>query len=115
MMLKQLAVLAVAAAMGTGFAHAQAPTKGSIAVKITDIRNTDGNIRVALRSGEQTVVQGKIAEIDPKTLTATVVFENVVPGTYDVAVFHDENKNGKLDFNEMGVPLEVYGNSNNPP
>ncbi|MET0808503.1 MAG: DUF2141 domain-containing protein, partial [Pseudoxanthomonas sp.] len=27
---------------------------------------------------------------------------------------HDENGNGKLDTNVMGMPLEGYGFSNNP-
>ena len=85
-----------------------------LTVKITGIRNTDGNIRVALRRDESTIVAARIVEIDPKTLTAEAVFDNLAEGTYGVAVIHDENKNGKLDFNEMGMPLEGYGHSNNP-
>jgi uncharacterized protein (DUF2141 family) len=95
-------------------AGAQTAAKGSVAVKVTGIRNDYGNISIALRSGPTTIVQGKIAEIDTKNMTATVVFVNVAPGTYDVAVIHDENKNGHLDFNEVGMPLEGYGHSNNP-
>ena len=29
-------------------------------------------------------------------------------------ITHDENGNGKLDTNVMGMPLEGYGFSNNP-
>jgi uncharacterized protein (DUF2141 family) len=29
-------------------------------------------------------------------------------------VFHDENGNGKLDRNMVGIPKEGYGASNNP-
>jgi len=87
---------------------------GKLTVKITGIRNTDGNVRVALRTDENTVVDARVVAIDPKTLTAEAVFDNLAEGNYGVAVIHDENKNEKLDFNEEGIPLEGYGHSNNP-
>jgi uncharacterized protein (DUF2141 family) len=39
-------------------------------------------------------------------------FFHVAPGTYAVSVFHDENSNGKLDTNLMGIPREGVGASN---
>ena len=39
-------------------------------------------------------------------------FEDIPPGTYAMAVVHDENMNGKLDTNWMGIPTEGYGFSN---
>ena len=93
---------------------AQAPKTGKLTVKITGIRNADGNIRVALRTDDNTIVDARVVEIDPKTLTAVAVFDNLAEGTYGVAVIHDENKNEKLDFNEEGMPIEGYGHSNNP-
>lgn len=111
---KHLAVLtAVCLACGT-LALAQAPKTGTLKVEITGIRNAEGNIRVALRSDENTIAASKIVEIDPKTLTAEAVFDNLAEGSYGVAVFHDENKNETLDFDQNGVPLEGYGHSNNP-
>lgn len=100
--------------LATHTSYAQAPKTGKLTIKITNIRSAEGNIRVALRSDENTIVAFKIVEIDPKTLTAEAVFENLPEGTYGVATIHDENKNGKLDFNESGVPTEGYGHSNNP-
>ncbi len=93
---------------------AQTPKTGKLTIRITGIRNNEGNIRVALRSDENTIVDSKVVEIDPKTLTAQAVFDNLAEGTYGIAVIHDENKNGKLDFNDSGVPTEGYGHSNNP-
>jgi uncharacterized protein (DUF2141 family) len=93
---------------------AQTPGKASVTVKVTGIRGTQGKILVALRSGPGKIVQGQTAEIDSKTMTAQAVFADVVPGTYDIAVIHDENGNGKLDFNDVGMPIEGYGHSNNP-
>lgn len=34
------------------------------------------------------------------------------PGSYAVAVFHDENGNGKFDQGPLGIPFELYGFSN---
>jgi uncharacterized protein (DUF2141 family) len=100
-------------AAGTRLAG-QAPRTGAITVHITGIRNADGNLRISLRRDENTMVEGRTVDIDPKTLTAKVVFDNVPEGAYGVAVIHDENKNGKLDMNEVGMPIEGYGYSNNP-
>ena len=36
-------------------------------------------------------------------------FEDIPPGTYAIAVIHDENMNGKLDTNRLGIPTEGYG------
>jgi uncharacterized protein (DUF2141 family) len=36
-------------------------------------------------------------------------FVDVPPGTYALAVIHDENMDGKLGTNWMGVPTEGYG------
>lgn len=44
---------------------------------------------------------------------AVCEFQSVPPGTYAVSVFHDENSNGKLDTNFMGIPREGVGASNN--
>jgi uncharacterized protein (DUF2141 family) len=41
-----------------------------------------------------------------------VVFSNLEPGRYAAIAFHDENDNGKLDQNFLGVPNEPYGFSN---
>jgi uncharacterized protein (DUF2141 family) len=47
-----------------------------------------------------------------KALAGT--FGDVPPGLYAVSVVHDENDNGRLDFNAVGMPMEKYGFSNNP-
>jgi uncharacterized protein (DUF2141 family) len=39
-------------------------------------------------------------------------FSGVAPGDYAGSVFHDENGNGKLDRNFMGMPKEGVGASN---
>lgn len=44
---------------------------------------------------------------------ATCQFQSIPSGTYAVSVFHDENSNGKLDTNFLGIPREGVGASNN--
>lgn len=44
---------------------------------------------------------------------STVIFENVLNGEYAIVCFHDANNNGKMDFQENGMPIENYGTSNN--
>jgi uncharacterized protein (DUF2141 family) len=44
---------------------------------------------------------------------AVCEFSAIAPGTYAVSVFHDENSNGKLDRNFIGMPKEGVGASNN--
>ena len=39
-------------------------------------------------------------------------FADIPPGRYALAVIHDENMNGKLDTNRLGIPTEGYGFSN---
>lgn len=40
-------------------------------------------------------------------------FEDIPSGSYALVVLHDENMNGKLDTNWLGIPKEGYGFSNN--
>ena len=44
---------------------------------------------------------------------AVCEFPGLNTGTYAISVFHDENSNGKLDTNFMGIPREGVGASNN--
>ncbi|WP_419728231.1 DUF2141 domain-containing protein [Lichenicola sp.] len=45
--------------------------------------------------------------------TATACFVVSRPGTYAVAVYHDENNNHHFDRSLIGLPVEGYGFSNN--
>jgi uncharacterized protein (DUF2141 family) len=101
-----------------GQLNAQAPaaptqSASTLTVRVTGIRNANGKIRLTLMRDSNTV-EKREAEIDTGTLSAQTVFENLPQGVYSVYVFHDENMNGKMEFNEMGIPVKGYGASNNP-
>jgi len=55
----------------------------------------------AERHGDQSSIYG-----------ARCDFEAIPPGTYALAVIHDENSSGKLETNWLGIPTEGYGFSN---
>ncbi len=41
--------------------------------------------------------------------TVVASFEGVPRGRYGIAVFHDENRNGRVDTNLVGMPAEGFG------
>ncbi|NTV68079.1 MAG: DUF2141 domain-containing protein [Chlorobaculum sp.] len=92
---------------------------GAITVKITGLRSANGNLSVALFNVKKGF-PGKFELAIRKTLVPAagaehvVVFSDVPYGIYAVAVRHDENANGKLDTNFLGMPKEGVGTSNNP-
>lgn len=52
------------------------------------------------------------ASLRAKVGSQSIAFKELPPGRYAIIVFHDENDNGLLDENAMGVPVEGYGFSN---
>jgi uncharacterized protein (DUF2141 family) len=122
-----LAVLGVAAS-GSAVpqrADAAVPQKSGAAVltvKVIGFRNAKGRLDALLFNApkgfpddDSKAVDDDEVRIDPKTLTAEVVFRSLPPGTYAVTLLHDENMNRKMDSNFFGIPKEGYGASMNPP
>jgi uncharacterized protein (DUF2141 family) len=104
-----------------GHAAAQKPDTSTLTVRVTGARNTKGKIGVTLFQDAKSfpdnaanAIRQQSVEIDPGTLSAQVVFPDLPRGVYAASVLHDENGNGKMDKNFMGVPKEGYGASNNP-
>jgi len=98
-------------------AVAQSPCPG-IHVKILDIRNSTGAVACALFESpegfptEFLYSATNIMVIKIRDTQARCDFEEIAPGTYALAVIHDENMNGKLDTDWLGIPTEGYGFSN---
>jgi len=96
---------------------AQEPCPG-IHMKVLEIRNSTGAVACALfESPEGFPIQflhsaTNIMIIKIRKSQARCDFEDIPPGTYALAVIHDENMNGKLDTNWLGIPTEGYGFSN---
>jgi uncharacterized protein (DUF2141 family) len=43
-----------------------------------------------------------------------LIFKDLKPGNYAVALIHDANGNSNLDTNYLGMPTEGFGFSQNP-
>jgi len=86
----------------------------TLTVEITNASSDDGQLVIGLYNKEGKFLKKTfMGQISPITNgSATVTFNNVPSGTYAVSLFHDENKNDKLDSNFMGIPKEDYGCSN---
>jgi uncharacterized protein (DUF2141 family) len=89
-----------------------------IHVKILDIRNSTGTVACALFESpagfpsEFLHSATNVMIIKIRKSQARCDFEDIPPGTYAMVVIHDENMNGKLDTNALGIPKEGYGFSN---
>ncbi len=98
---------------------AQSPSCPGIHVKILNIRNRNGTVDCALFDSpegfprEFLLSAQNVMVIKVRYTEARCDFEAIPPGTYALAVVHDENSNGKLDANWLGIPTEGYGFSNN--
>ena len=98
-------------------AFAQSPCPG-IHVKVLNIRNSTGTVDCALFESPEgfpiDVLRSatNVMVIKVRNTQARCDFEDIPPGTYALAVIHDENMDGKLDTNWFGVPTEGYGFSN---
>lgn len=89
-----------------------------LTVNLQDIRAQSGVIKIALVDSAD-AWNGKAAPVQaqggaPSGETAQYTFKDLKPGSYAVMITHDENGNGKLDSNLIGMPTEGYGFSNNP-
>jgi len=98
------------------FIFAQEVKGVSIQVTVDNVTNNEGKVVFALHTSETFMVsQGvKNAESEIKDGKVTIVFEGVTPGSYAIMALHDQNENGRMDFEPNGMPKESYGTSNNP-
>ena len=103
-----LLLLAVLALTGPA-AHAEDGTAPSILEFRTLTRGAQGVVRCGLFTEKgwlKSPVQAAVATI--RAGAAVCVFKGLPKGVYGISAFHDENNNGKLDTNFIGLPIEDY-------
>ena len=115
-------VLCAWVAGGAGPVSTPTPTaqnpRGIIFVEVEGFKVEAGEICAMLYSGpdgfpfkpEKAFKTKRIQVVGKKV---QVVFTDIGYGTYALSVYHDENKNGKLDTIWFGPPSEGVGSSNN--
>ena len=93
-----------------------------LTVVVTGLRSETGIVRVALFDSEPgfpidtsraVALQQMDLSVTPTNHPRAVVFKNLPEKTYAVSVFHDEDSDGKLKTNWLGMPREGVGSSNN--
>ncbi len=108
--MKKIFLLAIAVSL-FNFATAQI----TLQVTVKGIKEIKGSVRVGLFNTEddflKKAVYGEVVKVNGSE--ATVVFKSLPAGEYGVSVIHDENENGELDSNMIGIPKEGFGFGNN--
>ena len=108
----------ISSSVGVGFApptRAQPGGQATILLKVVGLHSEKGQVKIAVFNSPDKWLEEPVysATIDVNGQAVTWKINRVPYGDYAVAVFHDENKNGKMDKGVLGIPLEPYGFSNN--
>ena len=100
-----------------GQAPPASTTASYVNVVVKGVRNAKGQVRADLCTRE-TFLQGDCAwsgSAPARVGAVTVRIGGVPPGTYAVVAYHDENDNGHVDRNFLGIPTEAVGFSRDAP
>jgi len=86
----------------------------SLTVKIVEADSNDGQMFISVFNKEDSFLNIAFKGTKSKLTDngCEVVFEGIPKGTYAVSIYHDENDNGKMDSNFIGIPKEDYACSN---
>lgn len=104
--------LSTVVALATGLMLLAPAHALDLTVEIIDARSNTGVVAVGLFSpgpgwlAEPSALKYERVPAGPRTI---LVLRDLAPGRYALAATHDENGNGKLDTNFVGVPTEPYG------
>ena len=92
--------------------------KGNLSLTLTNIPDNKGKLMIGVFDQEgflNKAVTGKSVDAKGKN-EITVTFKDLDYGQYAISVLHDKNENGKMDFNQQGMPQEDWAMSGtNPP
>lgn len=107
--------IAIAAlCLSASAAHAQSQ---SVSVTITNLESANGDILVAVFKDQQSFKDEKPSSRHRFSKTGTSngtlhINLSLPVGSYGLTLVDDENKNGKMDKNMVGIPKEAVGFSN---
>ncbi len=98
---------------------AHANSVGALTINIDGLQNRKGQVCLSVfstskgfPSDTKNAVQRQCLKITDAPLRMTL--KQLQPGSYAVAVLHDENNDGKANRNFLGIPTEGFGFSQNP-
>jgi uncharacterized protein (DUF2141 family) len=79
-------------------------------MEINNLESNNGPIYIRILDENENPVIVGTSLVD--NYSTKISFDSIYPGRYAVQFYHDENQNGKLDMNLIGIPKESYGSSN---
>ena len=106
------ALVAAAALLMSTNSTADSPPIGILTVRVSQLRSSDGQVGCMIYNAARGFPTDPSAALQRHWCAivsgaSACVFDPLPAGTYAVACFHDENKNGKLDTGLFGIPTEV--------
>jgi len=92
--------------------------RGSLTLRYNNLVSNKGVVIVKLYDSSSPKFPDTKSAVAIKTAkiarhTATITFDELPYGKYAFTTFHDENINGKMDYNMFHFPTEGYAFSNN--
>ena len=82
----------------------------TVEVRVTNVAGGKGQVKVAVCDRERFLKQcAHHASVPAQAGETVVAFRDIPPGTWAVLAYQDENGNGQLDRNIIGIPKENYG------
>lgn len=96
------------------------PSDTRLFVNVSNVRNGNGLVAVTLYADDRSKFLAKrgslyVGRVPAHAGTTRVCIHLPRPGTYALAVYHDEDADRKLKRKGIGLPAEGYGFSNNAP
>jgi uncharacterized protein (DUF2141 family) len=103
-------ILMIALVTGV-YGQCSAQKSNKIMITVEQINSTKGTIKVAIFNSENDFLEKPFVSKSRQASTGEMefVFSGLADGEYSVSIYHDENDNGELDTNFMGIPDEPYG------
>lgn len=91
--------------------------QGQLKITVPNVNKIEGKIQVSLYNSKDRFIRKgqeyKSQIRDVRSNSETFIFKDLPAGTYAVALYHDENSDGKCNTNLIGIPKEGYGFSQN--
>jgi uncharacterized protein (DUF2141 family) len=88
-----------------------------LTLKVENIKSSQGDLLVSVYDKAEHYNANTnwvaVKKVKMEGTTMSLDFAGLPAGSYAIKLFQDENSNGQIDKNSMGIPTEPYGFSNN--
>jgi uncharacterized protein (DUF2141 family) len=119
-MIKTAVLLKISLISLLGLINEPTSVMGSDKIKIIipNVKSDKGNLLIAIFNQatgfpEDASIAFQTAKLKAQKGKQFFVLDQLAHGRYAIAIFHDENGDGKMNKNMLGIPKEGYGVSNN--